>query len=556
MVMNAPRQTIGSGTLRMVATVCWLGMAAVGLAAEPSAPAEKPAASAPAEKRIDQLIAELGNKDFNVRQRAQDELAKRGFQAFDALNAASNHPDFEIASRARYLLRLIRSQWTTDKDSPRARKLLEGYELLPAEERAVRITRLVFLPDGGGIAVVCRLICFEKSGLLANHAALEILRHEPLDRAGWTRLTKTLRENLAGSQRRPAQWLLTYIVLRDTPGTAVETWSKLVKEEEETLRAHPEQTARGAAIMLTYLLAEARARLGDQAAADRTVEHARRLGGGGDQFQLNVRLQTASALRRRGLIPWAEAEYRRAAEFGSVVYKVAALVYLSEMLHDQGRSLQAAEARNEASKTLRQMPSPAREQSREALVESRLDPADVTARMNYFYACHWEQQGDRTKQRQYLEEAIKSNPFEVDTLIALGRLPNLSEADQKKIRQRIDKAAEMLRRDIDEEPDEANAYNQAAWLIGNTRGNLDEALRFGKKAVELDPDNGAYLDTLAHVYFAKGDLDNAVRYQSRAAEVEPHSGQIVSELKAFRAAAEKEKGKKNEKPSSLPDRKG
>jgi len=553
--MNAPRQTIGSHAMRVVATACWLGVAAVGgLAAEPSAPADKHAATGPAEKRIERLIAELGDKDYSVRQRAQDELAKLGFQAFDALNAASNHPDFEIASRTRYLLRLIRSQWTTDKDPPEARKLLEGYELLPPEERAVRITRLVFLRDGGGIAAVCRLIRFEKSSLLADHAALEILRHEPLDRTGWTRLAKTVRENLTGSQCRPARWLLTYIALRDNPRSAVEAWSKLVKEEEQVLRAHPEQTVRGAAIMLTYLLAEAQARLGDQAAADRTVEHARQLGGTGEQFQLNMRLQTASALRRRGLIAWAEVEYRRAAEAGSVVYKVAALVYLSEMLHDQGRSLQAAEARREANKALGQMPSPAREQTKEALLLSHLDPADITARMNYFFACHWEQQGDRAKQRQYLEEAIKSNPFEVDTLIALGRLPNQSEAEHKKTRQRIEKAAEMLRREIDEDPDEANAYNQAAWLIGNTQGNLDEALRFARRAIDLDPDNGAYLDTLAHVYFAKGDLDQAVRYQSRAAEVEPHSGQIVSELKVFRAAAEK--GKKIEKPSSLPDRKG
>jgi len=556
MSMNVPRQTIGFHAQRLVAVACWFAVAAVSLAAEP--PAAKPAASGPAEKRIERLIAELGDKDYNVRQRAQDELARLGFHAFDALNAASNHPDFEIASRARYLLRLIRSQWTTDQDPPQARKLLEGYELLPPEERAVRITRLVLLPDGGGIAVVCRLIRFERSNLLANHAALEILRHEPLHRGGWIRLAKTLRENLAGSQRRPAQWLLTYVALRDNPGTAVQAWSKLAKEEELAMRAHAEQTVRGAAVMLAYLLAEAQVRLGDRAAADQTVEHARRLGGGGESFQLNVRLQTASALRRRGWIAWAEAEYRRAAEIGSVAYKVAALVYLSEMLHDQGRSLQAGEARSEADKALRQMPALAREQTKESLLLSRLDPADITARMNYFFACHWEQQGDPAKQRQYLEEAIKANPFEVDTLISLGRLPNQSEAERKKTRQRIARAAEMLRREIDEDPDEANAYNQAAWLIGNTQGDLDEALRFAKKAVELDPDNGAYLDTLAHVYFAKGDLDNAVRYQGRAAEVEPHTGQIVSELKVFRAAAEKgkEKGKKSEKPSSLPDRKG
>ena len=183
-----------------------------------------------------------------------------------------------------------------------------------------------------------------------------------------------------------------------------------------------------------------------------------------------------------------------------------------------------------------------------------MEAADIPARMNYFLACHWEQKGDRAKQRQYLKEAIRANSFEVDTLIALARLPDQTQAERDKTRVLVDKAVEMLRRDLADSPEEANAYNQVAWLMGNTRGDLDEALRLAKKATELSPDNGAYLDTLAHVCFAKGDLQSALRYQTRAAEVEPHSGQIVSELKVFRAAAEERK--KNEKPSSPPDRKG
>jgi len=554
MGMNAPWRTIGIQAVRAVAVAWGLAVGTVGMAAEPAPKAGKPAAPSPFDQRIERLIAQLGDKDFAVRQRAQDELAKAGFQAFEALNAASNHPDFEIASRARYLLRLILSQWTSDEDPPEARKLLEGYDLLPLEERAGRITRLILLPKGGGIAVVCRLIRFEKSSLLVSHAALEVLRHEPLDLSGWTRLATTLRKNLSGCPRGPAQWLLTYVGLRDDPRTAVDAWAKLAKEEEQTLHAHPEQTVRGAAIMLAYLLAGAQARLGDQAAADRAAAHARELGGGREPLQISERLRTASSLRRRGWVPWAEAEYRRAAEMGPVVYKVAALVYLSEMLHDQGRDLQAAEARKDAVDAIHRMPAPAREQTKETLALSHLDPAEIGARMNYFFACHWERQGDRAKQRKHLEEAIRSSPFEVDTLIALGRLPEQSEAEHKKTRKQIDRAAEMLRREIQENPDEANAYNQAAWLIGNTQGNLDEALRFAEKAVELEPDNSAYLDTLAHVHFAKGELDQAIRYQSRAAEVDPHNGLIVSELKVFRDAAEK--GKNAKKPSSRPGPKG
>ena len=172
--------------------------------------------------------------------------------------------------------------------------------------------------------------------------------------------------------------------------------------------------------------------------------------------------------------------------------------------------------------------------------------------MNYFLACHWEAKGDKAKQRQFLEQAVHANAAEVDTLIALFQSGG-SPAEREKTNQRVKKAVDVLRRDLDENSDEANAYNQVAWLMGNTQGNLDEALELAKKAIDLAPDNGAYLDTLAHVYFARGDYANAVRYQSRAAEIEPHSGLIVKELKAFRAAMEQKRGGK---ASSGPDRKG
>ena len=82
--------------------------------------------------------------------------------------------------------------------------------------------------------------------------------------------------------------------------------------------------------------------------------------------------------------------------------------------------------------------------------------------MNYFLACHWEKQGDRAKQRQFLKEAIHASSLEVDTLIALFKLPDQTEAERDKTRRLIDKAVLMLRLDIEESPDDANAYNQVA----------------------------------------------------------------------------------------------
>ena len=82
----------------------------------------------------------------------------------------------------------------------------------------------------------------------------------------------------------------------------------------------------------------------------------------------------------------------------------------------------------------------------------------------------------------------------------------------------------------------ATAHNQLAWLVSNTEGDYDEALRSSQRSLELRPETPGYLDTLGRCYYAKGDYKSAVLYQSRAAELEPHSVQIRRQLEFFQAA--------------------
>nr|MBP7089113.1 hypothetical protein [Candidatus Omnitrophota bacterium] len=48
--------------------------------------------------------------------------------------------------------------------------------------------------------------------------------------------------------------------------------------------------------------------------------------------------------------------------------------------------------------------------------------------------------------------------------------------------------------------------------------NLDLAESMIKKALQKEPDNGAYLDSLGWVYFKKGDLKKAESYLLKAVE--------------------------------------
>ena len=75
------------------------------------APAEdgKPAKSATPE-RIAELVGQLGNDEFTIRETATEELTEIGLPAFAALEAAGKNPDREVRYRSLRILGLIRHQ--------------------------------------------------------------------------------------------------------------------------------------------------------------------------------------------------------------------------------------------------------------------------------------------------------------------------------------------------------------------------------------------------------------------------------------------------------------
>jgi tetratricopeptide (TPR) repeat protein len=65
-------------------------------------------------------------------------------------------------------------------------------------------------------------------------------------------------------------------------------------------------------------------------------------------------------------------------------------------------------------------------------------------------------------------------------------------------------------------PKAHNTHNTAAWLAARALRRLDEALEHAQKAVALRPYQGAYLDTMAEVWFAKGNRKKAVEWSKKA----------------------------------------
>lgn len=98
-------------------------------------------------------------------------------------------------------------------------------------------------------------------------------------------------------------------------------------------------------------------------------------------------------------------------------------------------------------------------------------------------------------------------------------------------------AVEEFRRTLAQNPDYVPALNYLGYLFAERGENLDEALRMTQRAVVLDPDNGAYVDSLGWVYFRMGKkveardlLERAVRLEPEDPAVHEHLGDVYKSL--------------------------
>jgi tetratricopeptide (TPR) repeat protein len=94
----------------------------------------------------------------------------------------------------------------------------------------------------------------------------------------------------------------------------------------------------------------------------------------------------------------------------------------------------------------------------------------------------------------------------------------------------VDKAATLLKKSIELDPSKAaQAYNYLGYMWVDRNLNLDEAGAMIRKALEIEPENGAFLDSLGWFYFKKGDLTRAISELLHAADLINPADPVVYE---------------------------
>lgn len=121
-----------------------------------------------------------------------------------------------------------------------------------------------------------------------------------------------------------------------------------------------------------------------------------------------------------------------------------------------------------------------------------------------------------------LQEALRRDPRNNAVLVQLSvtqeRLGRFAEAEA------------TLRLLLERDPDNAVALNNLGYYLAERGERLQEALELIRRAVTIDPTNGAYLDSLGWVYFQLGQLEEAERYLQQALVHQPRDATIHEHL--------------------------
>jgi tetratricopeptide (TPR) repeat protein len=110
------------------------------------------------------------------------------------------------------------------------------------------------------------------------------------------------------------------------------------------------------------------------------------------------------------------------------------------------------------------------------------------------------------------ESANAIDRFGADRNLVFTRAAALERLD------RIDESAALFQQLVESEPDDADAANYLGYMWADREMHLDEALKLIARAVALDPENSAYLDSLGWVHFRLGDLKEAEHWLRRAVD--------------------------------------
>jgi tetratricopeptide (TPR) repeat protein len=258
-------------------------------------------------------------------------------------------------------------------------------------------------------------------------------------------------------------------------------------------------------------------------------------------------------LLHRGQWEWAEQEYRATIDAEPIdsPWSLIARTWLANLLFDTNKHQRAAEALQPLEERIEQDTDfrNAYNRIRKRFASDSggswlMTPKRLAARRHFFLAAHFRDQRDNPAEQKHLRASIELDPQDADVVIAMYGAHGTDDAWRDEVRTRIAALTREFQREIDNAPDDSMAHNQWAWLVSNTEGDFQKAIRYSQRSLDLLPEGASsagYLDTLGRCYFAAGDYKNAVKYQREAVAKDGSMQVLQRQLDVFETALASQK---------------
>jgi tetratricopeptide (TPR) repeat protein len=314
---------------------------------------------------------------------------------------------------------------------------------------------------------------------------------------------------------------------------------------DDLLAHHAERFARGKKPL--YAAAHARLAQGNEQLAEKLAADAAKV----EATDPLGSFEMAKDLEYRGRYEWAVREYRSSIDDERVESpeSIVSRVSLAELMHDHDANQEAAEVLAPLVNSIQDPKVVQLYDQVRSVMATRYslnvpDSRILKARYHFYLAGQHRAAKDWKQERTALEQALRFDREDSDVLIAMYRLPETDDKFKDDVRKKIADLARTYQQKIDAAPNYAPNYNQWAWLISNTEGDFQKAIRYSHRSLELNAAGEAaeasYLDTLGRCYYAAGDYENAVKYQRQAVEKIPYEQVMKRQLALFeKALAEK-----------------
>ncbi len=163
-----------------------------------------------------------------------------------------------------------------------------------------------------------------------------------------------------------------------------------------------------------------------------------------------------------------------------------------------------------------------------------LSPNDLNSTLAYSFSLNQSKKEDEAL--IYLERALRIDPKNTQALGMMGLI-----YDGKELYNKSDSIYAIA---VAVDSTDILILNNFAYSLAERGIDLDKALRMVQKAIDKDPDNSSYLDTIGWVYFKLGDYNNAIEYIDKAIEQDESNATLLDHLGDVYY-------KKNDKPKAI-----